>query len=122
MKKFSNCSTLSTKVIDYLVKCFIVAVNQNKGDPKSMQTSLKCIVPHALGDHTKCNESWCRRKQDHALYKHSYLPYGKYLHGEELKNALNDIFLPVCHSDAMVEKLSPINNSQRNQSFNSTVD
>jgi hypothetical protein len=33
MKKFPNCSTLSTKVIDYLVKCFMVAVNQNKGDP-----------------------------------------------------------------------------------------
>ncbi|CAB4015843.1 exonuclease R569, partial [Paramuricea clavata] len=120
MKKFPNCSTLSTKVIDYLVKCFMVAVNQNKGDPKSMQTSLKCIVPHAFGDHTKCNESWCRWKQDPTLYKHSYLPYGKDLHGEELKNALNDIFCQY-HSDTMVEKLSPINNSQRNESFNSTV-
>jgi hypothetical protein len=120
MKKFPNCSSLSTKAIDDLVKCFMVAVNQNKGDPKSLQTSLKCIVPHAFGDHTKCNKFWCRWKQDPALYKHSYLPYGKYLHGEELKNALNDIFCQY-HSDAMVEKLSPINNLQRNESLNSTV-
>ena len=79
-----------------------------------------CIVPHAFGDHTKCSQSWCRWKQDAALFKHSYLPYGKDLHGEELKNALHDIFCQF-HSDGMVEKLSPINNSQRNESFNSTV-
>ena len=54
-KKFPQCSCLSTKVIDYLVKCFMVAVNQNKGDPKSMQIILKCILPHVFGDHTKCN-------------------------------------------------------------------
>lgn len=88
MKKFQHCSSLSTKVIDYLVKCFMVAVNQNKGDSKSMQISLKCIVPHAFGDHTKCNEFWCRWKQDPAHFKHSYLPYGKDLHGEELKKLL----------------------------------
>ncbi|CAB4021337.1 Hypothetical predicted protein [Paramuricea clavata] len=40
MKRFPDCSSLSRKVIDYLVKCFSVAVNQNKGDPKSMQASL----------------------------------------------------------------------------------
>jgi hypothetical protein len=39
MKRFPNCSSWSTKVTDYLVKCVSVAVNQNKGDPKSMQAS-----------------------------------------------------------------------------------
>ena len=120
MKRFPNCSSLSTKVIDYLVKCFSVAVNQNKGDPKLMQASLKCIVPHAFGIHTDCSESWCRWKQEPTMYKHAYLPYGKDLHGEELKQALNDIFSQY-HSDTMVEKLAPIANSQRNESFNSTV-
>ncbi|CAB4021338.1 Hypothetical predicted protein [Paramuricea clavata] len=48
------------------------------------------------------------------MYKHAYVPYGKDLHCEELKLALNDIF-------TMVVKLAPIVNSQRNESFNSTV-
>ena len=42
-----------------------------------MQTSLKCIVLHAFGIHTDCSDSWCRWKQDGAIYKHFYLPYGK---------------------------------------------
>jgi hypothetical protein len=46
------------------------------------------------------------------MYKRAYLPYGKDLHGEELKLALNDIFSKY-HSDNMVEKLAPIANSQR---------
>jgi hypothetical protein len=54
------------------------------------------------------------------MYKHAYLPYGKDLHGKELKQALNDIFSQY-HSDTMVGKLAPIANSQRNESFNSTV-
>ncbi|CAB4000413.1 exonuclease R569 [Paramuricea clavata] len=85
-----------------------------------MQASLKCIVPNAFGIHTDCSESWCRWKQEPAMYKHAYLPYGKDLHGEELKLTLNDIFSQY-HSDNMVEKLAPIANSRRNESFNSTV-
>ena len=69
-----------------------------------MQNSLMCIAPHAFGNHTKCNESWCRWKQDPALFNHCYLPYGKYLHGGELQNALSETFCQY-HSDAMVEKL-----------------
>jgi hypothetical protein len=69
MKRFPDCSSLSTKVIDYLVKCFSVAVNQNKGDLKSMQVSLKCIVPHAFGIRTDCSDSWCRWKQGPAIYR-----------------------------------------------------
>jgi hypothetical protein len=54
------------------------------------------------------------------MYNHAYLTYGKDLHGEELKQVLNDIFSQY-HSDTMVEKPAPIANSQRNESFNSTV-
>ena len=48
------------------------------------------------------NMSWCRWKQDPALYKHVYLPYGKDLNGEELKMLLASLmaFLQVsfrCH-------------------------
>ena len=86
--KFINCSPLSSKVIEYLVKCFSIAINQNKGDSKSMQSSLKCIVPHAFGDHSCCNGSWCAWKSNPANYKHTSLPYGKDLHGQPLKSAL----------------------------------
>ena len=108
MKRIPDCASLSTKVINYLVKCFAVALNQNKNDSKSMHTSLKCIVLHVFGIH------------DGAIYKHSYLPYGKDLHGTELKKALEGIFSQY-YTDSMVEKLAPIANSQRNEAFNSIV-
>ena len=42
--KFVNSSTLSQKVINYLVKCFAYSVSQNKGNPSALQKSLKCIL------------------------------------------------------------------------------
>ena len=50
-------SVLSQKVIDYFQKCFSYCLNQNKGDPEKMRTSLNALVPHAFGDHKKCEES-----------------------------------------------------------------
>ena len=118
--KCINCSPLSSKVIEYLVKCFSIAINQNKGDSKSMQSSLKCIVPHAFGDHSCCNESWCVWKSNPANNKHTNLPYGKDLHGQPLKSALEDLFAEY-YNDTVIQKLSPAANSRRNESFNSTV-
>jgi DNA polymerase III epsilon subunit-like protein len=120
MAQFKDCSTLSTKVIQYLIKCFSIVVAQNKSDPEAMKSSLKCIVPHSFGDHSSCNDSWCRYKQDPTKYKHGHLPYGKDLHGKPLKSALEDIFSQY-YSDIMIKKLAPATNSQRNESFNSTV-
>ena len=37
--KFVNSSTLSQKVINYLVKCFTYSVSQNKGNPSALQKS-----------------------------------------------------------------------------------
>lgn len=55
--KFVNSSTLSQKVINYLVKCFTYSVSQNKGNPSALQNSLKSILPHSFGNHKNCNES-----------------------------------------------------------------
>ena len=44
MKKINNCSPLSQKVINYLVKCFLHADAQNKGDSKAIQT-FDSILP-----------------------------------------------------------------------------
>jgi hypothetical protein len=90
-------SPLSSKVIEYLVKCFSIVIGQNKADSKSVQSSMKCNVPHAFGNHSRCSESWCGWKLDSSNCKHTNLPYGKDLHGETLKSALEDLFAQVLH-------------------------
>ena len=118
--KFVNCSPLSQKVINYLVKCFSISVNhdQGKGDSKSFQMSLKSIVPHVFVKHDTCSDEWCRYKQDPSGYRHANLPHGKDLHGDCLYNALIELFSQY-YGDAVAEKLAPVPNSQRNESLNS---
>ncbi len=87
--KFPKCSTLSQKVINYLIKCFSHSVHQNKDDKPELSKSLKSIIPHGFGDHRKCNPTWCRFHTNPTTYVHNELPYGKDLHGD----ALNDILL-----------------------------
>ena len=65
--KGSNCSILSPKVINYITKCFSFCVSQNVGDPESLKQGLKNIIPHAFGEHTCCNVSWCGFKQSCCL-------------------------------------------------------
>ena len=71
-------SVLSQKVIDYFQKCFSYCFkNQNKGDPEKMRTSLIALVPHAFGDHKKCEESklnWCKWLQNPDTFTHNDLP------------------------------------------------
>ena len=117
--KFDNCSPLSQKVINYLVKCFSYATAQNKGDSKGIQAAIKSIVPHAFGNHSKC-DSWCKFKSNPATYRHKDLPHGKDLHGEKLQSALTNIFNDYC-TDAVAEKLAPMTNSQRNEALNSVI-
>ena len=117
--QFKDSSTLSPKVIEYLVKCFSIVVTQNNSDPEAMKSYLKCIVPHSFGDHSSC-DTWCRYKQDPTNYQHANLPYGRDLCGSSLKSALVDLFSQY-YSDAVIRKLAPVGNSQRNESFNSTV-
>ena len=115
--KFVNSSTLSQKVINYSGKCFTHSVSQNKGNPQALQKSLKSILPHSFGNHKNCDESWCGAKKDPVNYKHSDLPYGKDLYGDDLRKALERIFNEYC-TDIVVAKLSPGSNSQRNEALN----
>ena len=118
--KGSNFSILSPKVINYITKCFSFCVSQNVGDPESLKQGLKNIIPHAFGEHTCCNVSWCGFKQNPVAYKHTDLPNGKDLFGDSLKIALSDI-LDEYSTDIVVNKLTPRANSQRNESLNSTI-
>ena len=118
--KGSNCSILSAKVINYLTKCLSYCIIQNVGDSESLKKGLKNIIPHAFGEHTCCDISWCGYKQNPAGYKHTDLPNGKDLFGDSLKKALTDIF-DEYSTDIVVKKLTPCTNSQRNESLNSTI-
>ena len=116
-------SVLSQKVIDYFRKCFSYCLSQNKGKPEKMKTSLMAIVPHAFGDHKKCQEnklSWCMWLQNPESYSHKDLPNGKDLKGENLKKNLTNLF-QVYSSDTVVNKLVENASSQSNESLNSTV-
>ena len=118
--KFSNCSTLSQKVINYLTKCFSYCIAQNKGNHVQLKNSLKQIVPHAFGDHNLCNSSWCKFSDNPTTYRHKGLPQGKDLFGEKLKEVLTELFAE-CYTDTVISKLAPCANSQRNESLNSVI-
>ena len=107
--KGSNCSILSPKVINYITKCFSFCVSQNMGDPESLKQGLKNIIPHAFGEHTCCNVSWCGFKQNPVAYKHTDLPNGKDLFGDSLKKALSDI-LDEYSTDIVTQSRSAILN------------
>ena len=110
--KFVNSSTLSQKVINYLVKCFTYSGSQNKGNPPALQKSLQSILPHSFGNHKNCNESWCGAKKDPTNYKHTDLPYGNDLYGDALRKALERIFDEYC-TGIVVPKLSHGANSPK---------
>ena len=59
-------------------------------------------------------------KRDPSNYKHGDLPYGKDLHGDDLKTALEKLFDEYC-TDIVINKLAPAANSQRNEALNSVV-
>ena len=120
---FPGESVLSQKVIDYFQKCFSYCLNQNKGDPEKMRTSLIALVPHAFGDHKKCEENklnWCKWLQNPDTFSHNDLPNGKDLKGENLKENLTKLF-QVYSSDTVIHKLVENASSQSNESLHSTV-
>jgi len=85
-----------------------------------MKTGMQNIVRHAFGDNHGCDESWCGSKKDPENYNHKDLPYGKDLHGENLKSALTSLFGEYS-TDTVVRKLVPAANSRRIESLNSVV-
>lgn len=64
--------------------------------------------------------AWCGFKENPETYKHSSLPYGKDLVGNNLKSALTTIFNDYS-TDVVADKLAPALNSQRNEALNSVV-
>ena len=117
---FTDCSPLTQKVINYLVKCFSYCVAQNKGNPVELKKSLSQIIPHSFRDHSCCNSSWCRFNDNPTTYTHKDLPHGNDLYGDKLKKFLTELFNEYC-TDTFVWKFAPCANSQRNESLNSVI-
>ena len=104
--------------MNYLVKCFSYCIHQHKNQPEEL--AIQCIVPHAFGDHNKCDNLWCRYKQNPTEYTHQELPYRKDLHGSSLQQALQDLFSEYA-SPTVAPKLAPCLGSQRSKSLNGTI-
>lgn len=97
---------------------FGYALKQNKDNVEGVKRSLKAIVPHAFAKHNDCNISWCSFLKDLTTYKHSSLPNGKDLQGENLQKDLEAI-VEVYVQNA--EKLAPLGSSQANEALNNTI-
>ena len=107
---------LQPKVISYLQKCFVYALAQNEGDANGTRKAIENIVPHVFGVHRECGD-WCKFKTN-ITHKYTALPYGKCLHGPELREALSHLFSNLA---ANSEKLCFNSSSNSNESFNNMV-
>ena len=84
-QKFPNSSIVSQKVVNHLGNCFAYRIHQHKNQLAQIAKAIACIVPHAFGNHDKCNPSWCRDKQNLTEYIHN-----ERLRGSSLQQALQD--------------------------------
>ncbi|CAG2205332.1 unnamed protein product [Mytilus edulis] len=109
--------SLSTKVINYVIKCFNFLVAQGKGQPEKICKSLPALAKHPFGDHSDCHTDWCRFIEETGM-KYRSLPYGKPLSDKSLQASLQQIFSSYAeHSN----KLANLESTQGNESFNKTV-
>ena len=88
LKKSKRYQILGPKAIKHLGKCFAYAVKSNH-DASNLKRNLDSIPFHVFGDHSKCEEAWCKFIKDPEGYKPRNLPYGKYLSGEHLLTDIN---------------------------------
>ncbi|XP_062600102.1 uncharacterized protein LOC134261717 [Saccostrea cucullata] len=109
---------LSVKTIKYFKKCFAYTIQQNKNDVEGIRKNLYATVPHAFGDHSQCNSSWCGFLKDPSTYRHKSLPSGKDLVGEKLREALQDVFQK--HAEK-AEKYIDLGSSNANENLNQMI-
>ncbi|XP_062592816.1 uncharacterized protein LOC134254308, partial [Saccostrea cucullata] len=111
-------SSLSSKVIKYLQKCFNYMISQNQGNPDGIEKGLSALSLHPFGNHVECNEVWCHHKRNPATSKYSSLPFGQPLKSEELQQSLEAIFNKLKKHSF---KLANLGSTQRNENFNQIV-
>ena len=67
---------LSDKVIKYVQKSFVYAVNQNKNNPAGLHDAFSAMVRHMYGDHDGCNDRGCGYRRSPSTYRQKGLPDG----------------------------------------------
>lgn len=95
-KNFSSClydlkkkhKSLSTRIIQYLLKCFNYLLAQNQGNPNGIEKALDALWQHPFGNHEFCSDSWCPHIND-PQQRYSSLPYGKPLKDSQLQDSLH---------------------------------
>lgn len=110
--------TLSTKIIDYIIKDISYAISQNKGNVEGLQHSLDAIVPHSFGDHSSCKDSWCGYLKNPEQYVHKSLPYGRDLSDENLRKDLSELLVSYRNN---AKKLANLGSTQANESLNQLI-
>lgn len=113
-----NYKSLTGTAISYFVKCASYAISQNCDDSKSLQTNLEAIVPHAFGEHERCDTAWCGYLKNPDTYKHTALPGGCDLSDELLRKDLETVFGRLAEKS---DKLTHCGSSQANESLNFVI-
>lgn len=115
MSKFSKL--FKPTHIPYFVNCYGAAVKQNVGSAEGVRSAILAITPHAFGDHSKCNVSWCGYLQNPLEFRHKYFGNdGSDLTGGALQVELSTLFEKYA---VRAEGIAPGASSQRNESANS---
>ena len=101
--------------------CFTCAVDQNRDDSAGLRKSLETIIPHTFDDHKPCGDNdvpWCGYISAPNGYRHKTLPHCRGLSDAGLRVDLEAVFSSYITN---AEKLSKLESSQANESFNNTV-
>ena len=109
---------LSTKTINHIRKCYSYAVASNRNSANTLKENLLAIPNHLYGRHDKCSSTWCRYLQCPETYTPKNLPYGRYLSNPVLFDGLLNLFTRHAENS---EKLSTLESTQSNESFNQMV-
>eukprot|EP00105_Crassostrea_gigas_P027202 XP_011448454.1 PREDICTED: uncharacterized protein LOC105343004 [Crassostrea gigas] len=96
------------------MKSFSYMLAKCKEDTDKIEKSMESVVLHQFGDHVKCGE-WCNMKKNPTA-KHKNLLWEADLQNEKLKTDLLTLF-----RDLDASKLSGLDSSNWNESFNNTL-
>lgn len=108
---------LPNEIINYFVRLFTPAFEENKEDALAAKNAHTHVVNHAFGDHKNC-ENCCLPHIDGNNYVHEGLPNGKLLTDPKLRGSLTNLFLKYANS---ATKLAPCGSLKANESSNNIV-
>ena len=106
------------KTLNYILRMFTYAIEQNQENITGLQTRLREIVPHIFGTHDLCSHEWCSYNENPTNFEYSSLPYKKPLTDAALKLAFESLTEQYINK---ADRLAHQGSSQANESFNNIV-